>query len=153
MLILHFIDASPKKTNSNPNGKRKVLRLWLRRRLRMTFAESSAPFQHVMHVGYYILYRQAFLAATKEEPFESCAHDIDENTVIVWASFPDSGHEVRFRERAAAEALPDVRSQASISDAHALKIAKYGVQQGHTTLDVSAALEKTAGSYMRLPNS
>jgi hypothetical protein len=119
----------------------------------MTFADSSAAFQNVMHVGYYIVSKQAFLAATKQEPFQSCAHDIDENTVIVWASFPDSGHEVRFRERAAAEDLPDVRSQASISDVHAVRLAKYGVQRGHTTLDVSAALEKTVGSYMRLPNS
>jgi len=106
-----------------------------------------------MHVGYYIVSKKAFLAATKEEPFQSCAHDIDENTVIIWAAFPDSGHEDRFRARAGIDALPDVRSAIPVSDTHAARLAKYGVQRGHTTLDVSAALEKTAGSYMRLPNS
>jgi hypothetical protein len=106
-----------------------------------------------MHVGYYIVSTQAFFAAAKEEPFQSCAHEIDENTVIVWAAFPDSGHEARFQKRVDVEALPDARGAVPISEAHAVKLAKYGVQRGHTTLDVSAALEKMAGSYMRLPNS
>jgi hypothetical protein len=106
-----------------------------------------------MHVGYYIVPKRVLLAATKEEPFQSCAHDIDENAVIVCAWFPDSGHEGRFRARAGVDALPDARSAIPISETHAAGLAKYGVQLGHTTLDVSAALEKMAGSYMRLPNS
>lgn len=106
-----------------------------------------------MHVGYYIVSRQAFFAAAKEEPFQSCAHDVDENSVILWASFPDSGYESRFRERDGVSALPDARSTVPISDTHAARLSKYGVQRGHTTLDVSAALEKVAGTYMRLPNS
>lgn len=105
-----------------------------------------------MHLGYYIVSRQAFFAAAKEEPFQACAHEIDENTAILWASFQDSGHEARFRARTGVEALSDARSAAPISDAHAAKLSKYGVQRGHTALDVSAALEKMAGSYMRLPS-
>jgi hypothetical protein len=106
-----------------------------------------------MHVAYYIVSKRLFLAVAKEEPFQSCAHEIDDETVILWAAFPDSGHEARFRQQAGVEALPDARSAIPISDSHAAALAKYSVQRGHTTLDVSAALEKMAGSYMRLPNS
>ena len=105
-----------------------------------------------MHIGYYIVPKRSFVNAVKNEPFHACTHDIDQNTVIVWASFSDFGHEARFREQAAAEALPDARSALPISDAHSARLAKYGVQPGHTTLDVSVALEKAAGSYMRLPS-
>jgi hypothetical protein len=106
-----------------------------------------------MHVGYYIAPKQVFFAAAKQEPFQACAQDMDDDTVILWASFQDAGHEARFRARAGVEALPDARSSVPLSEAHVAKLSKFGIQRGHITLDVSAALEKAAGSYMRLPNS
>lgn len=105
-----------------------------------------------MIIGYFLCPKDVFHAAASEEPFQACAHEVDENTVILWASFQDPGHEARFRARAGVQALPDARSAAPLSKSHVEKLSEYGVQRGHTTLDVSAALEETAGMCMKVPN-
>ena len=99
---------------------------------------------------YYIVPKDEFFRACKEDPFGANAHDIDETHVIVLARFSDHGQQFRFEQRAGVEALPDPRSAKSIASAHAAKLAKYGVQQGHTTLDVSDRLAEVAGHYMKL---
>src|SRR5437868_14888349 len=105
-----------------------------------------------MIVGYYILPLETFYAAAKEDPFQACAHQIDDTHVICWARFPDHGHEQRFLAREGVEALPDARRSQPIHESHADKLAKYGVRRDHSTLDVSDRLVDVAGHCMKLPN-
>ena len=105
-----------------------------------------------MIVGYYILPIEVFHAAAKEDPFHACAHQIDDTHVICWARFPDHGHEQRFLAREGVEALPDARPAQPIASHHAGRLEKYGVQRGHTTMDVSDRLVEVAGNCMKLPS-
>lgn len=105
-----------------------------------------------MITGYYILPIEVFHAAAKEEPFQACAHQIDETHVICWARFSDQGHETRFLARDGIEALPDHRRNQPIADHQASRLEKYGVRPGQTTLDVSERLAEVAGHAMRLPS-
>ena len=105
-----------------------------------------------MIIGYYILPLDTFHAAAKEDPFHACAHQIDDTHVICWARFPDHGHEQRFLAREGVEALRDARRAEAIDSSHAIRLAKYGVQRWHTTLDVSDRLVEVAGHCMKLPS-
>lgn len=105
-----------------------------------------------MFIGYYIVAIDV-LHKAQEEPFHSCSVTIDDTHVLCWARFQDSGHEARFCAREGVEALPDVRESKPISDAHAQKLSKFGVKQGHSLMDVSSALEQSIGRCMRLPHA
>jgi hypothetical protein len=106
-----------------------------------------------MIVGYYILPLETFHSAAKEDPFQACAHQIDDTHVICWARFPDHGHEQRFLSRQGVEALPDARRSEAIHKTHVARLAKYGVEHWHSTLDVSDRLVEVAGHCMKLPSS
>jgi hypothetical protein len=103
-------------------------------------------------VGYYILPIDVFHAAAKEDPFHACAHQIDDTHVICWARFLDHGHEQRFLAREGVEALPDARRDRAIAKHHAKRLERYGVKDGHSTLDVSDRLIEVAGHCMKLPH-
>lgn len=105
-----------------------------------------------MFVGYYILPADVLHKAAQEEPFHSCSVAIDDTHVLCWARFQDEGHEARFRTQDSVEALPDVRESKPISDGHAQKLSKFGVKQGHSSMDVSSALEQSVGRCMKLPH-
>lgn len=101
--------------------------------------------------GYYILPISVFHAAASKEPFHASAHQIDETHVICWARFPDAGHEQRFLARNGVEALPDATRNQPITDDHAVRLQRYGVRPGDTTMDVCDRLVAVVGHCMKLP--
>jgi hypothetical protein len=106
-----------------------------------------------MTSGYYILPLAIFHASASKEPFHACAHQIDPagRDVICWARFPDPGHEQRFLAREGVEALPDATRNQPIKDDHAIRLQRYGVRPGHTTMDVSDRLVAVVGHCMKIP--
>ncbi|GEM_PF-3422614 len=131
-------------------------RIGVNRRFHLLTQDSHAAraVEKLMISGYYILPISVFHAAASKEPFHACAHQIDPagRDVICWARFPDSGHEQRFIAREGVEALPDPTRNQPITHDHAIRLQKYGVKRGDTTLDVKDRLMEVAGQCMRLPS-